>query len=131
MAQWKPLSRVSHNRRPAAAVFFDTTDRSSKGATSASGQTRVILTVCRSLPVFPNKRTISEPVGMSQKCQERSSIGFQTGRQFRLQQEESQHLQRWCVPPIGNVPASLTSPAREPIISVSSRHRVWSCKRLS
>jgi len=30
------------------------------------------LTVGRSLPVFPDKRAISEPVGMSQKCQEQN-----------------------------------------------------------
>ena len=30
---------------------------------------RVTLTVRRSLPVFPNKRTIHELVGMSQRCQ--------------------------------------------------------------
>jgi hypothetical protein len=30
---------------------------------------RVILTVRRSLLVFPNNRTSSVPVGMSQKCQ--------------------------------------------------------------
>jgi hypothetical protein len=31
---------------------------------------RVTLTVRRSLPVFPNKRTFSELVGMSQTCQQ-------------------------------------------------------------
>src|SRR6266550_4643298 len=30
----------------------------------------VVLTVRRSLPVYPYEQTISEPVGMSQKCQE-------------------------------------------------------------
>ena len=30
---------------------------------------RVILTVRRSLPVYPEKRTTSESVGMSQRCQ--------------------------------------------------------------
>jgi len=30
---------------------------------------RVVLTVCRSLPVYPDKLTISKPVGTSQKCQ--------------------------------------------------------------
>src|SRR5437660_981488 len=38
MAQ--PFSQVSHNRRFATAVFCDTTDRSSKGATSANGMVR-------------------------------------------------------------------------------------------
>src|SRR5204863_8092161 len=30
---------------------------------------RVVLTVCRSLPVFHDKQTFSEPDGMSQMCQ--------------------------------------------------------------
>src|SRR6195256_6649009 len=33
---------------------------------------RVVLTTHPSLPVYPDKRTISEPVGMSQTCQQRS-----------------------------------------------------------
>ena len=32
---------------------------------------RVVLTAQRSLPVYPRKHACSEPVGMSQKCQER------------------------------------------------------------
>jgi hypothetical protein len=30
---------------------------------------RVVLTVRRSLPVYPDKQTSSKPVGTSQKCQ--------------------------------------------------------------
>jgi hypothetical protein len=30
---------------------------------------RVVLTARRSLPVYPDERTYSEPVGMSQRCQ--------------------------------------------------------------
>jgi hypothetical protein len=37
------------------------------------GVIRVILTVRRSLPVYPDKRTISEPVGTSHLCQMRIS----------------------------------------------------------
>src|SRR5712691_2059576 len=33
---------------------------------------RAILTVRRSLPVYPQKQTISEPVGTSHSCQERT-----------------------------------------------------------
>src|SRR5712671_4755946 len=32
-----------------------------------------VLTVSRSLPVYPDQRTFSEPVGMSQRCQHRTS----------------------------------------------------------
>src|SRR5216684_9316676 len=35
------------------------------------GVIRVILTVCRPLPVYPDKRTLSRPVGTSQQCQTR------------------------------------------------------------
>ena len=35
---------------------------------------RVILTVRKSLPVFPDKRTISGPIGMSQMCQEATFV---------------------------------------------------------
>jgi hypothetical protein len=42
---------------------------------------RVILTVRRSLPVYPDKQTISEPVGTSHLCQ------FQTFSRFRRGQE--------------------------------------------
>jgi hypothetical protein len=34
---------------------------------------RVVLTVGRSLPVFLDKQTFSESVGMSQRCQNRTS----------------------------------------------------------
>jgi hypothetical protein len=34
----------------------------------APGVNRVVLTVHRSLPVFPEKQTFSVSVGMSQKC---------------------------------------------------------------
>jgi hypothetical protein len=37
---------------------------------------RIILTVRQSLPVFPDKRTISEPVGMSQTCHNRKSLSL-------------------------------------------------------
>src|SRR5229473_2503190 len=33
---------------------------------------RVVLTVRCSLPVYPDERTSSEPVGMSQRCQQRT-----------------------------------------------------------
>jgi hypothetical protein len=33
---------------------------------------RVILTMRRSLPVYPDKQTFLEPVGMSQKCHNRT-----------------------------------------------------------
>jgi hypothetical protein len=36
---------------------------------------RVVLTTHPSLPVFPRQRTSSEAVGMSQRCQERKSLG--------------------------------------------------------
>ena len=36
---------------------------------------RAILKVCPRLPVFPRERTSSGPVGMSQKCQTRKSLG--------------------------------------------------------
>jgi hypothetical protein len=39
---------------------------------------RVVLTTHPSLPVYPDKRTISEPVGMSQTCQVRNCRLFQT-----------------------------------------------------
>jgi hypothetical protein len=35
---------------------------------------RVILIVRRSLPVYPDKQTISEPVGTSHLCQQRSHV---------------------------------------------------------
>jgi hypothetical protein len=34
---------------------------------------RVTLTVHRSIPVFRNKRTMQEPVGMSQRCHQRTT----------------------------------------------------------
>ena len=37
----------------------------------------VVLTVRRSLPVYPNKQTISESVGMSQRCQDRTHASQQ------------------------------------------------------
>jgi hypothetical protein len=40
---------------------------------------RVVLTVGGSLPVFPDKRTFSEFVGMSQRCQHRTSSLDRTG----------------------------------------------------
>src|SRR6266566_6615928 len=40
---------------------------------SPMGQTAV-LAVRRSLPVFPDERTISEPLGMSQRCQQRTFV---------------------------------------------------------
>src|SRR2546430_8124853 len=40
---------------------------------------RVILTVCRSLPVFPDERTISEPVCMSQRCHVQTHASQQSG----------------------------------------------------
>ena len=43
-------------------------------ATSAVGVIRVLLTVLRSLPVFPWKQTSSRPVGMSQRCQSTKSL---------------------------------------------------------
>jgi hypothetical protein len=36
------------------------------------GVKRVILTVRRSLPVYPDKQTFSDSVGMSQTCQNRT-----------------------------------------------------------
>jgi hypothetical protein len=36
---------------------------------------RVILTVRRSLPVYPDKQTISEPVGTSHLCHKRKNEG--------------------------------------------------------
>jgi hypothetical protein len=35
---------------------------------------RVDLTLWQLLPVYPNQRTSSAPVGMSQRCQQRTSI---------------------------------------------------------
>jgi hypothetical protein len=43
---------------------------------------RVTLSVRRPLPVFSNKRTISEPVGMSQKCQQETHAPQQTASLF-------------------------------------------------
>src|SRR6266404_1009531 len=37
---------------------------------------RATLTVRRSLPVYPGKQTISEPVGTSHLCQHRKSVDF-------------------------------------------------------
>jgi hypothetical protein len=34
---------------------------------------RVVSTVRRSLPVYPDNRTYSEPIGMSQRCYERKT----------------------------------------------------------
>src|SRR4030088_2921996 len=34
---------------------------------------RVVMTVCRPLPVFPDKQTFSVSVGMSQRCQQQIS----------------------------------------------------------
>jgi hypothetical protein len=42
------------------------------------GVNRVILILRRLLPVIPDKRTISEPVGMSQACQNRTHAPQQT-----------------------------------------------------
>ena len=43
------------------------------------GVNRVVPTVRRSLPVYPDKQTFSVPVGMSQKCQNRTFVaGFLT-----------------------------------------------------
>jgi len=48
---------------------------------------RAVLTAHPSLPLYPDKRTISEPVGMSQTCQQRSgavgpvSVPFMVHRQ--------------------------------------------------
>ena len=41
-----------------------------------NGVIRAILTVRRSLPVYPEKQTFSEPVGMSQRCHHRKSVDF-------------------------------------------------------
>jgi len=41
----------------------------------AFGSKAPTLTVCQALPVYPDKRTISEPVGMSQKCTKRRFNG--------------------------------------------------------
>jgi hypothetical protein len=38
------------------------------------GVNLVTLTVRRSLPVYPDKQTSSEPVGMSQRCQSTKSL---------------------------------------------------------
>jgi hypothetical protein len=38
-----------------------------------SGVIRAILTLCRSLPVYPDKQTIQEPVGTSHSCHGRNS----------------------------------------------------------
>jgi len=40
----------------------------------------VVLTLRRSFPVFPEKRTISQPVGMSQKCQYQKSPVYRSTR---------------------------------------------------
>ena len=40
----------------------------------APGVNRVVLTVQRSLPVFPEKQTFSVSVGMSQKCHSTKSL---------------------------------------------------------
>src|SRR5258705_2427955 len=47
---------------------------------------RVTLTVRRSLPVFPNKRTIQEPVSMSQRCQKATSL--RPPRSYKLNDQE-------------------------------------------
>src|SRR5260370_41976893 len=46
------------------------------------GATLAVLTVGRSLPVYPDERTFSGEVGMSQRCQQETSRGLAT-RQYR------------------------------------------------
>ena len=43
------------------------------------GVNRVMLTVRRSRPVYPDKQTISEPVGTSHLCENRTSLALSLG----------------------------------------------------
>ena len=47
---------------------------------------RVFPTVRRSLPVYPDKQTFSEPVGMSQTCQEETEGSVRVGVRLKLRE---------------------------------------------
>jgi len=62
----------------------------------SNGFIRVVLTVCRSLPVFPDKQTISEPIGMSQRCQYGNSLAIgmtHVDRQRSLRADALEHTE--------------------------------------
>ena len=59
---------------------------------------RVSLTIGRSLPVYPDKRTFSAPVGMSQRCQSTKSLRSSPLRGGKSRETGGQlREQRWRV----------------------------------
>jgi hypothetical protein len=61
---------AGYARYPVIAAISERTEK----ARVLDRPNRAILTVRRSLPAYPDKRTISEPGGMSQTCQNPPSI---------------------------------------------------------
>src|SRR5712671_3326922 len=83
----------SNKWTPPFACLSTVAGRSGPAAQCPKGVNRVVPTVRRSLPVYPDKQTFSAPVGMSQRCQ------------FRKWQASFDHLvgageqRRWHVKP--------------------------------
>jgi hypothetical protein len=87
------------------------------GLMSALGP-RVVPTVRRSLPVYPDKQTFSEPVGMSQRCQSRTLGPRAPGTRMSSEQCSTVHVERW--PGWSNYRRRL-SPTSEPGVRLDSR----------
>ncbi len=70
------VSSFSRSERAAIGSYYSTVapgtflPQAFHGLRCRTWVDRVVLTAHKSLPVYPDKRTISEPVGMSQRCHE-------------------------------------------------------------